>query len=257
MTLLVLATGMFACGEDPSTDPLGDASDAVSNTDGAIDAAAGNELDGGPNGTVDGASGEPPPDGAVADAGPPLEPDATMSDDGDTSPGETCLDAPSLTAASEEIPPNEPGYTHAVTGALGSANDYNPIQSAGLPPNCSLVFDAAGNEVVYQVVLNPGETMRMRLSLEGSTAIPALYFLDGCPEAGWPDLDGGGLCGDNEYKTDGFCQGGSCRPVVWDFTWPETIQGEPTGTKTLFLVLDELEVATSQDFTLEWVIEAP
>ena len=144
-----------------------------------------------------------------------------------------------------------------MTGSLGEVNDYNPLQGEGLPPNCSLVFDASGNDVVYLVQLNPGESIRLQLTFEEFSAIPAMYFLDRCPEATWPDLDGGELCGDNEYITDGFCQANTCLPLDWTFTWPSVIGGEATQSKTLFLVLDEINATTGGNFTLDWVIESP
>ncbi len=170
-------------------------------------------------------------------------------------PSETCVDAPSLRAASEVVVMPANRYTHRATGHFGATNDYNPLDTEGLPPGCSLVHDASGNDVAYQVTLQPGQTLRLRLTVEPVAAIPAVYLMEGCPVTGWPDIDGSGLCGNNEYFTEGFCPANFCGPLEWSFTWPVTLDGLATLEQTFTLVLDEIRGTAADTFVLEWVID--
>ncbi len=223
--------------------------------------------DAGPRPQDDAASGPEEPE----DASTPLEPDAAAPDaaaaadgaieeapDGEAPPpppagdGETCVDAPDLRAASAQIEEPADRYDYLLDGALGATNDYNPLRDAELPPGCALAFDASGNERVFALVLQPGETLDVRLELSPISAVPALYLVTGCPVAGWPDIDGSGLCGNNEYATEGFCQAGLCGPLEWSFTWPEVIDGLATAPQELYLVVDEVGGATADTFALEW-----
>ncbi len=77
--------------------------------------------------------------------------------------GETCLDAIDLEAASS--PSGGIDYPYEVSGALGQVNDYNPLIDSGLPPACSLVYDAYGRDKVYVVTLQPGEILEMLATL--------------------------------------------------------------------------------------------
>jgi hypothetical protein len=193
-------------------------------------------------------------DAALADA---ALADAALADLGlpALAPSETCVDAPSLRAASEVVVMPANRYTHRATGHFGATNDYNPLDSEGLPPGCSLVHDASGNDVAYQVTLQPGQTLRLRLTVEPVAAIPAVYLMEGCPVTGWPDIDGSGLCGNNEYFTEGFCPANFCGPLEWSFTWPVTLDGFATLEQTFTLVLDEIRGTAADTFVLEWVID--
>ena len=196
----------------------------------------------------------PAPDAAVPDAaedtGPEPGPDTTPQ------PGaaETCAEARPLFEISEEIEERRDIYTHRLVDVFGQSNDYNPYMDSGQEPGCSLVFDAMGNEVVYQIGLEPGQTLEVQLVLEPATSIPAVYVTQGCPIAGWPDLDESGLCGSNEYFTEGFCPIGNCAPMKWSYTWPTSIGGRPTDRATLFLVLDEIGAAAAEGFELQWTL---
>ena len=77
-----------------------------------------------------------------------------------------------------------------IVRGYGTTDDYNPMQTSGKLPGCSLVFDATGNELVYAVKLNPGDTLRMRYEAMPNTASGALYIIDDCTELSWPDYDG-------------------------------------------------------------------
>ena len=170
-------------------------------------------------------------------------------------PGETCAEALDLASVSGEMAPADGVYTHRAAGSFGSANDYNPYQNAGLPPQCSQVFDAMGNDLVFTVTLQPGQTLHARLGLEPVSAIQAIYLVEGCPVTGWPDLDESGLCGDNEYTSLGFCPLNACYPLEWSFTWPNHIGGEATAKRTFFLVVDEVAGTTATGYELEWGID--
>jgi hypothetical protein len=170
---------------------------------------------------------------------------------------ETCVNAPTLSAVSTPIAQPRRHYTQVLTGPIGSQNDYNPYRTSGLPPACSPVFDALGNDVVYEVTLLPGQTLHTRLSLTPASAIPAIYIIEGCPVTGWPDIDESTLCGDNEYATNGFCFGNNCDPLEWSFTWPTAIGGIQTDASTFYLVVDEVTATNATDFSLEWSIVDP
>ena len=166
--------------------------------------------------------------------------------------GERCDVAPRLDEVSTSLPAGST-YSNVVTGAFGETNDYNPYQDAEpqLPPACSIVFDAAGAEVVYALTLNPGETLDLEYSVEPFNLRPAVYLLDGCGTApSSPDFDASGACGSNEYATAPFCIAG-CGPLAHSFTYPAVVNGQPTAAQTFFLVLDTLN-ATGTSFELRW-----
>ncbi len=191
-----------------------------------------------------------------ADARRP-EPDAGSPDAAEPPAGagaETCVAAPRLGDQAVEI--EAPGgiYTHRLEAALGAADDYNPSQASGLPPSCSPVYDASGHDTLLEVTLQPGERIRFSLTMEPAQAVPALYFVEGCPAMAWPDVDESGLCGDNEYFTEGFCAVG-CGPLERGFTWPDELGGLATVAKTLLLVVDEVGGQRGETFTLDYVID--
>ena len=125
----------------------------------------------------------------------------------------------------------------------------------GLPPSCSVVYDASGLEVVFAVDLAPGETLRMLLTVTPDSLPGALYLLDSCPEATWPDYDGSGLCGSNEYRSGGWCSVFGCDPLDFEFTHPTELSGAPTTTQRYWLVIDTLGREDNTTWTLEWQID--
>jgi hypothetical protein len=201
--------------------------------------------------TAAGCSGAVPGD---PDAGPGAPPDAAPpGPDAGAATGETCASAIALAAAS--APAGTPGYDHVVTGAFGATNDYNPYDGAqpALPPSCSIVYDAPGAEVVYRLVLDPGDSLELRYTVTPSTIPAAVYLLDQCaPVVDWPDYDHSGMCGNNEYAAQGFCGAIGCDPLVWSFTHPETLDGVPTAPQTFYLVLDHQGAAPPSSYQLEW-----
>jgi hypothetical protein len=247
------ATGQPADEPEDASTPAPEGGDAAPSPDGEDPDAATTPT---PDEPVPDAGRQPDPDAAAAvDAGPEeASPDAGPRPE---SPHDRCGAAATLADASEAIDMPPDRYTHRLAGPMGGTNDYNPLQEAGLPPGCALVWDAAGHDVAYELVLQPGDTVWVRLSLAPASAIPAVYLVEGCPVAGWPDIDESGLCGDNEYETDGFCQAGACPPLEWSFTWPQALGGQATVPATFWLVLDELNAATADSFELEWAITGP
>lgn len=184
-------------------------------------------------------------DGAAppGDAGVP----GSAQDAPPSAAGETCTGAPVL-AASSTSPLT--GYTSRITGALGASNDYNPLDTSGLPPACSIVYDARGHEVVFALTLAPGERLRVRGELADGKQ-PALYLLDACPGATWPDFDGSTRCGSNEYNV-GFCGIGGCDPAVLDVRYPASAQAP----RTFYLVIDEVGGATASGFVIDWSVSS-
>jgi len=167
-----------------------------------------------------------------------------------TVPGETCAAAPALATASSPSP--VAGYVSRVSGPLGATNDYNPLDTSGLSPGCSIVYDARGRDVAFAVTLAPGDRLRVRAELvDGKQA--GIYLLDTCPAATWPDFDASTRCGSNEYNV-GSCGIGGCDPAVLDVRYPLSLAGQPTTPRTFYLVIDEVSGATSSGFVIDWAI---
>jgi hypothetical protein len=178
---------------------------------------------------MDVCTGSPPPR-------PPSMPD-----------GETCTNARDLIAASSAS--TTAGYTHLIAAPFGAADDYNPYKSSGLPPACSVVYDAKGHDVVYQVTLEPGDVLRMRLELDDGKQA-GLYVLNSCPAATWWDSDMTGACGSNEYNV-GFCNVVGCDPATLTLTHPATA----TAPATFWVVADQVGGTTSTGFHLDWRLD--
>lgn len=283
---------LTACGDHSDGSTQTDAADAVdtsdgSGTDAAVDAAADSASDTEADVAADSTDlGDDSPDVAddapettddaaedviddsqtadVADTDPDVPfdtsdvaPDTDTEGPGPSGPGETCEGAGSLADASDPIEP--PGtYTHSLSAAVGTSNDYNPLDTSGLQPGCSIVYDSRGYDTVWAVTLEPGQTISMRVTGAPSSAIPSVYFLDSCPGATWPDNDGSTMCGNNEYRTEGFCGAVPfCDPLEWSYTWPAAVGGAPTSTKQLWLVVDEVAGTSMTDYTLEWAVTGP
>ena len=161
---------------------------------------------------------------------------------------ESCTNAPTLASASTASPLT--GYTSRVAAPFGSANDYNPLGSSALPPACSVVYDARGKDVVYEVTLSPGDRLRVRAELaDGKQA--GIYLLDTCPGGSWPDFDLTGACGSNEYAV-GFCGALGCDAAALDVRYPTTISGQPTAPAKFWLVIDQVAGDTSSGFIVDW-----
>ena len=211
-----------------------------------------------PDGTENDTQPPSDPDSGAetGDSGGQSGPDATIDDNGGPAaiPGETCQDAPSLLALSGP-PSDQPPYYRTATGVFGSSDDYNPLETSGLPPACALVYDAYGPEVVVTLALAPGETLEVSYGITPTSQPGGIYLLDSCDSPGWPDIDGGGKCGNNEYASQGFCSLGSCDDLEFSFTWPLEIDGEPTSEQTFWLVLDQVAGAAGTDWSLDWVIK--
>lgn len=171
---------------------------------------------------------------------------------GDGTAGETCDAAPSLFSASEALTASIDGYGFRVDGEFGESDDFNPYQSSGKLPGCSIVFDALGHDVVYTIALQPGDTLNTRLTLSG-TQVGAIYLLSDCDEGTWPDLDGSGMCGSNEYASQGFCSF-DCLPLEWSFTWPEYLNFEENTAQTFYLVVDQVGGTDAESFELLWQV---
>ncbi|MBL9015970.1 MAG: hypothetical protein JNL83_17415 [Myxococcales bacterium] len=195
-----------------------------------------------------GGGGAPPADAGV-DAGIDASPDAAV--DAAMTSNESCLLAPTLASVSTSSP--APGFTSRLAGTCGTAHDYNPLNSSGLPPACAFAYDARGREVVHAVTLSPGQRLKARLELAGGKQ-GALYLLDTCPGASWPDFDGTGACGSNEYAV-GFCNVVGCDPANLSVTYPMMIGGQPTQPATFWLVIDEVAGDTAAGFTLDWQVQ--
>jgi hypothetical protein len=179
-------------------------------------------------------------DGPVADAGV----DAPAAD------GERCDSALGLLASS--VPSPATGFTHRIADSFGASNDYNPYRSAvpALPPSCSIVYDARGRERVYAITLQPGQRLQMRAELAGGRQA-ALYLLDTCPGGSWPDFDGSGACGNNEYGV-GFCGPVGCDAATLSVTYPATLGGNPTQPAVFWVVVDQVGNDDATGFTLDW-----
>ena len=167
--------------------------------------------------------------------------------------GEHCEDPYDLFAESNQlpVPEGDGAYTHRIDGRFGLSNDYNPIETSGLPPGCSLVYDSLGNDVVYQIAAEPGDVFSFRLTMPTNT-FGSMYILDSCENGSWPDIDESGACGRAEYRAQSFCSSADCDPLEWEFTWPLVIAGSPTTPTTLFLVIDEVMAASADNFRLDW-----
>ena len=166
-------------------------------------------------------------------------------------PGSTCGEALSLSDSGALLGEGGSEHTWTANGLFEGADNYNPLDTSGKAPGCSLVYDAKGSDVVFSVTLQPGERIDV-LYVAVPTDVPAaMYFLDSCPEGTWPDFDESGMCGSNEYVAQGFCGfSGSCEPLSLSLTHPWILDGEATGPKQYWLVLDALESGAS-----EWVID--
>ena len=146
-------------------------------------------------------------------------------------------------------------FTHRLQTGFGANDDYNPLDSSGKQPGCSLVYDAFGKDVVFKVTLQPGETLYTRLAVPFEVA-GGIYLLDDCSASpAWPDLDQSGMCGSNEYASHGWCGFVTCDPLDWNFEWPMFLNGMPTQAKDFYLVIDEVGADTGSEFTLEWRIQ--
>lgn len=179
---------------------------------------------------------------ASADGGVDAGVDAAPAD------GERCASAYDLLTASTPSP--LAGYVHRVSSSFGTSNDYNPLSTAGLPPQCSVVYNAVGNERVYAITLDAGDRLRLRAELpDGRQA--GIYLLDTCPGGSWPDLDNSGACGSNEYNA-GFCGAIGCEPAVLDIRYPATLGGQPAPSATFWVVVDQVGANTSSGFQLDW-----
>ncbi len=192
----------------------------------------------------------PPVDAGMPDG--PMPTDAGVPDarvvDAPPADGERCASALDLIAASSPSP--LAGYAHRIASGFGASNDYNPLSTGGLPPQCSIVYDARGKERVYAVTLQPGDRLRLRAELpDGRQA--AIYLLDTCPGGSWPDLDGTGACGSNEYNA-GFCGAIGCEAAALDIRYPATLGGQPTAPATFWVVVDQVGGDASTGFVLDW-----
>ncbi|MEE2788538.1 MAG: CpcT/CpeT family chromophore lyase [Myxococcota bacterium] len=171
--------------------------------------------------------------------------------------GETCVDAIALEDASEPLDPMVSSYTHRIVSTFGATDDYNPQQDSGLAPGCSIVYSASGHEVVFQMTLQPGQSLDMRLTMSRRQSPGGLYMLNGCDPVTVPDFDGNGLCGDDIYQAVGHC-GAGCGPLAWNFTWPALASdGLPNDVQNFFLVVDEVGAAQAGHFTLDWRLIDP
>lgn len=161
---------------------------------------------------------------------------------------ETCAAAPELASVSVASP--IAGFASRVAATLGATNDYNPLTAGGLPPSCSVVYDGRGKEVVYAITLQPGDRLKLRGELAGGKQV-GLYVLDTCPGGSWPDFDGSGACGSNEYAA-GFCGPLGCDPAALTITYPTMLGGQPTQPAMFWLVVDEVGGDGATSFTLDW-----
>ena len=169
--------------------------------------------------------------------------------------GETCSQAIDLANASTALEAGSP-WPYRLEGSFGESNDYNPLSTSDLQPGCSMVYDATGLDSVVKVDLAPGETISMELFVTPNKSRAALYMLDSCPDATWPDHDESGACGNNEYDAHAFCMS-DCGPLGFQFTHPATLDGEPTASKTYWIVIDTIETTDAEAWSLSWNITAP
>ena len=182
--------------------------------------------------------------------------DDTPSVPAEQQDGERCETAYELLSSSSASSEGN-AWDYVLSGEFGQSNDYNPLDSAGLPPACSMVFDAVGNEVVYSFVLSPGQTISLEYSVAPSKVPGGVYFLSSCPDGDWPDTDMSGACGDNEYKAQGFCAI-SCEVLGLALTHPPVDrEGNPTADKTYWLVLDTVGAAPGESWELNYNIIDP
>ena len=125
---------------------------------------------------------------ATPDAEPSGTPDASLPTP--TPPGagpaETCAGAPLLAELSVPMELPAGGLTHVTFTPFGASNDDNPLQGAGLPPACSLVYDARGRDVIYAVHLEPGQTLVTRTVIEPDGLPAGIYLLEDCETGRWP-----------------------------------------------------------------------
>ncbi len=183
----------------------------------------------------------------------------SMPHDGDWtgSGGETCADAPALVDQSMVIEEEGARYQFRIQSRFSEHDDYNPLQGnrGGLAPACSLVFDARGRDTVFSVFLEPGETIELKAQASPRNTVLGIYFIADCDDPSWPDLDGSGLCGNNEYASPGTCGSGpGCAPIEWQFQWPMAIDGRRTEATQLYLVVDQVGATNGDGFALEWRI---
>jgi hypothetical protein len=181
------------------------------------------------------------PSGMGADAGLPDAP--TPPDAPSVADGERCATA--LPLSSPDASPITT-YDKRITSTLGATNDYNPLTSSGLPPACSVVYDAKGKDRVFAVTLLPGDRLRLRAELAGGKRA-GMYLLDTCPGGSWPDFDGTGACGSNEYAA-GACGALGCDPALLDITYPTAF----TTSATFWVVIDQVDGIDAASFTLDW-----
>ena len=189
------------------------------------------------------------------DATPPTMPPTNPP--GTTVGGETCQNAPTLESVSQAIAMPTGNFTHRLQTGFGTSDDYNPLDSSGKQPGCSLVYDAFGKDVVFKVTLQPGETLHTRFAVPYEVS-GGIYFLDGCSATpSWPDVDQSGMCGRNEYASHGYCAYTTCDPIDWSFEWPMILDGMPTQPKDFYLVIDEVGANTGAEFILSWWLQKP
>ena len=169
-------------------------------------------------------------------------------------PTDVCTGAPDLETASRPITGS--AFTHRLGGIFGDTDDYNPLSTEGLPPSCIGASPSAdGNEVVAEVTLDPGETLELRISTTPDLGRAAMYLLDTCPEGSWPDDDGSGACGSNEYQ-QASCSIIQCDPMNFSYTAPTERDGQPVTTPTTYwLVIDS--VGSADSYQIDWRTVAP
>lgn len=167
--------------------------------------------------------------------------------------GSTCDAALWLSELGVGLDPQNSDYAWSTSGVFETSDDYNPLETSGKAPGCSLVYDALGSDVVVTFELDPGERIDVLYMALPSNVPGAIYFLDSCPAATWPDYDASGACGSNEYTSQGYCVLGQCDPLSLSLTHPTAIEGEPTGPQQYWLVLDALDSSASE-WALDWTI---
>ena len=201
----------------------------------------------------DAASSDNDATASTEDAGaPPAGTDVSVVE----ADGERCETAWSLADISKPLGP-ETGWAFNATSSFGDSNDYNPYMDSGLQPGCAMVWDAVGNDVVASVELQPGETLIMEYAVEPDNVPGGLYVVDSCPVRSWPDNDGSGACGDNEYQSQGFCAF-SCVPLQLSVTHPAVdADGNPTTTQTYWVVMDWVGATAGTSWSLNWRIAEP
>ncbi len=194
----------------------------------------------------------PPPDAGSPDAGSPDAGSPDAGPDAAAATGETCADAFDLIGAS--VTDSDPAYDYQVADSFGASDDYNPLSSSGKPPACSIVYDASGYDRVYRVTLKPGQQLSMRLTVTPNSAPGGLYLLDDCGTGAWPDFDGSGACGSNEYKSQGYCGYLGCDPIELVITYPTQLNGVPTVARDFWVVVDQVGGNDATGYELEWTL---